>query len=97
MLRNEIKDYKSNTNVPFKLDLNLLLTKNNLVIRQFNLESEIVDASIEGQFKNIQRLLIFPEGSISFKNKTQLHKGKEFLTQFNFFEFIKKSYLEILR
>lgn len=90
LLRNEIKDYKSNTNVPFKLDLNLLLTKNNLVIRQFNLESDIVDASIEGQFKNIQRLLISPEGSISFKNKTQLHKGKEFLTQFNFFEFKKE-------
>lgn len=74
---NVITDANTQYDFPFELDLNLLFSKNMLLVRQLQVKSNILEASLEGNIKNVEKMLTAPQAEVSLKSQIDLEKAKE--------------------
>lgn len=84
---NTVTDLKSQFVWPFEVDLNLLFSKNMLLIRQFKIKSEALETLFEGNIKNVHKTLIAPQGEITVKSQIQLESVKEIISKLGVYEF----------
>lgn len=83
---NVISDLSQQYDLPIEMELNLLFTKNMLLVRQFQVKTNTFEINTEGSVKNVIKVMTSPQAEVSFKTQVDLEKTKEALTKLNVFQ-----------
>lgn len=87
---NVISDLTKQFDLPIEADLNLLFTKNMLLVRQFQVKTNTFEVTTEGSVKNIAKIMSSPQAEVTFKTQVDLEKTKEALSQLKIWQLKEK-------